>query len=73
MPASAGMTKGDAGSMKINSWTVTLAALIIASTFSASADPVKLRVDAPSAYLLKRTAWIERQVRQLGGPAYLAR
>ena len=36
-------------------------------------NPVKLRVDAPSAYLLKRTAWIERQVRQLGGPAYLAR
>jgi monofunctional biosynthetic peptidoglycan transglycosylase len=36
-------------------------------------NPLKLRVDAPSAYLLKRAAWIERQVRQLGGPAYLAR
>lgn len=36
-------------------------------------NPEKLRVDRPSAYMLKRAAWIERQVRQLGGPAYLAR
>ena len=36
-------------------------------------NPVKLHVDAPSAYMLRRAAWIERQVRQLGGPAYLAR
>ena len=36
-------------------------------------NPEKLRVDQPSAYMLKRAAWIERQVRQLGGPGYLAR
>ncbi len=36
-------------------------------------NPKKLRADHPSAYVLKRAEWIERQVRQLGGPAYLAR
>jgi len=36
-------------------------------------NPLKLRVDQPSAYMLKRAAWIERQVRQLGGAAYLNR
>ncbi|MBS0582799.1 MAG: monofunctional biosynthetic peptidoglycan transglycosylase [Proteobacteria bacterium] len=36
-------------------------------------NPLKLRVDAPTAYMLRRAAWIERQVRQLGGPGYLAR
>ena len=36
-------------------------------------NPEKLRVDQPSAYMLKRAAWIERQTRQLGGPGYLAR
>ena len=36
-------------------------------------NPAKLRVDQPSSYMLKRAAWIERQVRQLGGPAYLTR
>ncbi|MBS0567637.1 MAG: monofunctional biosynthetic peptidoglycan transglycosylase [Proteobacteria bacterium] len=36
-------------------------------------NPLKLRVDAPSPYMLGRVAWIERQVRQLGGPGYLAR
>ena len=35
-------------------------------------NPKKLRADRPSAYVLKRADWIERQVRQLGGPAYLA-
>lgn len=34
-------------------------------------NPKRLRVDAPSAYVLRRQAWIERQVRQLGGPDYL--
>jgi monofunctional biosynthetic peptidoglycan transglycosylase len=34
-------------------------------------NPKRLRVDAPSAYVLRRQAWIERQVRQLGGAAYL--
>jgi monofunctional biosynthetic peptidoglycan transglycosylase len=35
-------------------------------------NPRRYRVDAPSAYVLRRQAWIERQARQLGGPAYLA-
>ncbi|MBX3699223.1 MAG: monofunctional biosynthetic peptidoglycan transglycosylase [Dokdonella sp.] len=34
-------------------------------------NPRKLRVDRPSAYVQRRAAWIERQVRQLGGSAYL--
>ncbi len=36
-------------------------------------NPLRLRVDKPSAYVLRRVAWIERQVAQLGGPAYLPR
>ncbi|MGH8121458.1 MAG: monofunctional biosynthetic peptidoglycan transglycosylase [Rudaea sp.] len=35
-------------------------------------NPKKLHAGRPSAYVLKRAEWIERQVRQLGGPAYLA-
>lgn len=35
-------------------------------------NPRRLRVDAPSAYVRRRQAWIARQARQLGGPAYLA-
>ncbi len=35
-------------------------------------NPRRLRADRPSAYVLRRADWIERQVRQLGGPAYLA-
>jgi monofunctional glycosyltransferase len=34
-------------------------------------NPRRLRVDKPSAYVQRRAAWIERQARQLGGPAYL--
>jgi monofunctional biosynthetic peptidoglycan transglycosylase len=34
-------------------------------------NPVRLRADAPSGYLLERRAWIVRQMRQLGGVAYL--
>jgi monofunctional biosynthetic peptidoglycan transglycosylase len=34
-------------------------------------NPVRLRADAPSAYVLDRRAWIVRQMRQLGGVAYL--
>ena len=34
-------------------------------------NPRKLRADRPSAYVQRRAAWIERQMRQLGGPAYL--
>jgi monofunctional biosynthetic peptidoglycan transglycosylase len=36
-------------------------------------NPRKLRADQPSAYMLRRVDWIERQVHQLGGPAYLAK
>ena len=35
-------------------------------------NPRTLRVDAPSAYVQRRAAWIQRQARQLGGPSYLA-
>ena len=34
-------------------------------------NPVRFRVDRPSAYVLRRAAWIQRQVGQLGGAAYL--
>ena len=34
-------------------------------------NPRKFHVDRPSAYVQRRANWIERQVRQLGGPAYL--
>ncbi len=36
-------------------------------------NPLRYRVDQPSAYVLKRQRWIERQMRQLGGIAYLDR
>ena len=35
-------------------------------------NPRKRRVDAPSPVVQRRAAWIQRQARQLGGPAYLA-
>jgi monofunctional biosynthetic peptidoglycan transglycosylase len=31
------------------------------------------RVDRPSAYVLRRSTWIQRQANQLGGAAYLPR
>lgn len=34
-------------------------------------SPLRYRVDKPSAYVLKRQRWIEQQMRQLGGVAYL--
>ena len=34
-------------------------------------NPRKLRVDRPSPYVLHHAEWVERQVRQLGGIAYL--
>ena len=34
-------------------------------------NPKRLRVERPSSYVSMRVAWIERQVVQLGGPAYL--
>ncbi|MBB5208854.1 monofunctional biosynthetic peptidoglycan transglycosylase [Chiayiivirga flava] len=34
-------------------------------------NPKVLRVDRPSAYVLRRQRWVARQVRQLGGPAHL--
>ena len=34
-------------------------------------SPRKLHADRPSSYVQRRADWIERQVRQLGGPAYL--
>ncbi len=36
-------------------------------------NPRRYRVDRPSIYVLKRQRWIERQMRQLGGTAYLDR
>ena len=34
-------------------------------------NPQRLRVDQPTAYVLARKAWILKQMRQLGGAAYL--
>lgn len=34
-------------------------------------NPRQLRADRPSPYVLRRAAWIERQMRQLGGTGYL--
>ena len=34
-------------------------------------DPRRWHVDAPSPYVRRRVAWIERQMQQLGGPGYL--
>jgi monofunctional biosynthetic peptidoglycan transglycosylase len=34
-------------------------------------SPRRLRADRPSAYVQRRTQWIERQMQQLGGPGYL--
>jgi monofunctional biosynthetic peptidoglycan transglycosylase len=36
-------------------------------------NPRRFRVDAPTAYVQRRTAWIAQQMGQLGGPAYLSR
>lgn len=36
-------------------------------------NPRRLLVAAPSAYVRGRQTWIQRQVRQLGGPGYLER
>ena len=35
-------------------------------------NPRRFRVDRPSAYVLRRAAWIQRQANQLGGAGYLA-
>lgn len=34
-------------------------------------NPDRFHVDRPTGYVLERTRWIEQQVKQLGGPAYL--
>ena len=34
-------------------------------------NPRRLHADRPSPYVQRRANWIERQVRQLGGPGYL--
>lgn len=36
-------------------------------------NPRRFRVDAPSPYVQRRTAWILQQMGQLGGPGYLER
>ncbi|TCV95722.1 monofunctional biosynthetic peptidoglycan transglycosylase [Luteibacter rhizovicinus] len=36
-------------------------------------NPRKLRVDAPSAYVQRRTTWITQQMAHLGGPDYVTR
>ncbi|OOG37384.1 monofunctional biosynthetic peptidoglycan transglycosylase [Rhodanobacter sp. C05] len=35
-------------------------------------NPRLLHVDRPSAYVLRRAGWIQQQMEQLGGPAYVA-
>jgi monofunctional biosynthetic peptidoglycan transglycosylase len=34
-------------------------------------NPVRMRADEPSAYVRQRARWIRRQMRRLGGPAYV--
>jgi monofunctional biosynthetic peptidoglycan transglycosylase len=34
-------------------------------------NPDRLHVDRPSAYVMERSRWIEQQMNQLSGPAYL--
>ena len=34
-------------------------------------NPVRLRVESPSAYVRQRARWIQRQMRALGGSAYV--
>ena len=34
--------------------------------------PTRFKANAPSRYVKKRQAWIERQMRALGGTSYLA-
>ena len=34
-------------------------------------SPRRLRADRPSAYVLRRAGWIQQQMNQLGGPAYV--
>ena len=34
-------------------------------------SPLRLHADRPSAYVLRRANWIEQQMEQLGGPAYI--
>jgi len=36
-------------------------------------NPKKLHAERPSPYVQRHSEWIERQVRQLGGPGYLSR
>lgn len=36
-------------------------------------NPARFHVEKPSAYVLRRAAWIQRQANQLGGAAYLPR
>jgi len=36
-------------------------------------NPRRMSAGKPSAYVRQRASWIERQMRSLGGPAYLAR
>ena len=36
-------------------------------------NPLRLRVEKPTGYVLRRAAWIQRQANQLGGAAYLPR
>lgn len=34
-------------------------------------SPRRMHVDRPSAYVLRRSAWIEQQMQHLGGPGYI--
>ena len=36
-------------------------------------NPLRLKVDKPSAYVMRRVAWIRRQTEALGGASYLPR
>ena len=53
----------------VSELTTSQAALIAAVL----PNPVRYRVDAPDDYVRKRQKWILKQMRNLGGPAYLKR
>lgn len=52
---------------------IALDAALAARLAAVLPNPVRYRLDAPSARVLRRTEWIRAQMRNLGGTAYLER
>ncbi len=64
---------GAASEAYFNTTPARLSAAQAARLAAVLPSPRRLHADRPSAYVLRRTAWIVRQMRQLGGPGYLRR